>query len=326
MPRQKRYDEEAFGSDSFLDIVANVVGILIILVMIAGLRARHVPDFDAQPSDDQRAALDALEDDARGMATDMHRVARELEEITAIGASRKLERDSLVYLEAEAKHLLDDRRDKLGQHEREAFDLRRKVAERETKLTQLTRDLQDATATESTSVEIENYPTPISRTVTGHEAHFQLKHGRVVSVPINEAVELMKDGIRRNLPRLEHVAEVTDTIGPIGDFRLRYTLGKVAVGRNQALVDLTFEMVPLEEPLGETIDEAMAPKSDFRAALAHTNPRHTTITLWAYPDSFAVYRAVKKELYKQGFAVAGRPLPMNQFISGSPHGSKSAAE
>ncbi|HWA98520.1 MAG TPA: hypothetical protein VG713_08505 [Pirellulales bacterium] len=326
MARQKRNDEEAFGSDSFLDIVANVVGILIILVMIAGLRARQVPDFDAQPTDEQQQQLAELEEEARGMATDMQHVAAELEQVAAIGASRRLERDSLVYLAAEAQHLLDQRREKLGKNEREAFDLRRQVAERETKLTKLTHDLQDVTATEVSAVTIENYPTPISRTVTGHEAHFQLKHGRIVSVPVNEAIELLKDGIRRNLPRLEHVSEITDTVGPIGDFRMRYTLGRVPVGRGQAMVDLTFEMVPLEEPLGETVDEAMAPKSDFRASLARTNPRHTTITLWAYPDSFAIYRTMKKELYKQGFAVAGRPLPMNQFISGSPHGSKSAAE
>ena len=35
---------EAFGSDSFLDIVANMVGILIVLVIIAGLRAKNLPN------------------------------------------------------------------------------------------------------------------------------------------------------------------------------------------------------------------------------------------------------------------------------------------
>ena len=37
-------------------------------------------------------------------------------------------------------------------------------------------------------------------------------------------------------------------------------------------------------------------------------------------------REVKKELYKQGFAVAGRPLPLGQSIGGSPDGTKSAAQ
>lgn len=41
MPR--RHDEQAFGSDSFLDIVANVVGILIILIIIVGVRVARSP-------------------------------------------------------------------------------------------------------------------------------------------------------------------------------------------------------------------------------------------------------------------------------------------
>lgn len=41
-------DEPQFGSDSFLDIVANLVGILIILIMLAGLQAARAPVSDAE--------------------------------------------------------------------------------------------------------------------------------------------------------------------------------------------------------------------------------------------------------------------------------------
>ncbi|HEX4131605.1 MAG TPA: hypothetical protein VHZ24_16320 [Pirellulales bacterium] len=326
MSRNKRYDEEAFGSDSFLDIVANMVGILIILVMIAGLRAKQAPEFDAQPTDEQRNALAELENEAGALAGEVRSRLAEVEQLAAIGRSRELERDSLLYLSAQAKHLLGEKRNTLGSRERDEFDLRRKVAERETMLTKLTRGLQDAAATEVTAVKIENYPTPISRTVHGHEAHFQLKHGRVVFVPIEDAQAAMISDIKRNMYKLESLSEVSDIVGPIGDYRLRYTVSKVAAGRGQVMLDLTYEMLPLADPLGETIEEAFAPNSEFREAMAKTNPRHTTITLWAYPDSFALYRTLKKELYNQGFAVAGRPLPMHQLISGSPHGTKSAAE
>jgi hypothetical protein len=43
MAGRKKHDELAFGSDSFLDVVANVVGILIILMVIAGLRVSRAP-------------------------------------------------------------------------------------------------------------------------------------------------------------------------------------------------------------------------------------------------------------------------------------------
>ncbi|MBL9125746.1 MAG: hypothetical protein JNG90_19050, partial [Planctomycetaceae bacterium] len=42
--RKRRDDGEAMGSDSFLDVVANMVGIVIILVMVAGLRSKTAPE------------------------------------------------------------------------------------------------------------------------------------------------------------------------------------------------------------------------------------------------------------------------------------------
>ena len=51
MPR--RHDDQAFGSDSFLDVVANVVGILIILLVVVGVRVSRAPvtlPSEIQPS------------------------------------------------------------------------------------------------------------------------------------------------------------------------------------------------------------------------------------------------------------------------------------
>jgi hypothetical protein len=78
--------------------------------------------------------------------------------------------------------------------------------------------------------------------------------------------------------------------------------------------------------MGETIDEAMDPQSNLRAVLARHKSRDTTITLWTYPDSFGEFRRLKKELYLLGFPIAGRPLPADAPIGGSPRGSKSAAQ
>src|SRR5687768_10536203 len=41
--------EIAFGSDSFMDVLANVVGILIILVIAAGIRAGHAAAVQLPP-------------------------------------------------------------------------------------------------------------------------------------------------------------------------------------------------------------------------------------------------------------------------------------
>ncbi len=278
-------------------------------------------------SDDQLAEMAALELETANLTAEMETLENDLQNASMVSASRGRERDSLLLLEAQARKLLDDKRNTLGARQQEEYDLRRQLADRERSLDRLTRDLQDAAATPAEkAVEIENYPTPISHTVHGHEAHFQLKHGRITPVPIDAAIEELRNDVKRTARKLESMSEVTETIGPIGDFRLRYTLSKMMISSTQAALDISFVMLPLSEPQGETLERAMAQRSEFRDAIAKTNPRHTTITLWAYPDSFAIYRTLKKELYKQGFAVAGRPLPMNQPIGGSPQGSKSAAE
>lgn len=44
--RSQRDGEVGFGSDSFLDIIANIVGILIILIVVAGVRVSNAPLLD----------------------------------------------------------------------------------------------------------------------------------------------------------------------------------------------------------------------------------------------------------------------------------------
>ena len=46
---KRKVEQEGFGTDSFLDVVSNIVGILIILVMVVGVRAKDVMVVDAQP-------------------------------------------------------------------------------------------------------------------------------------------------------------------------------------------------------------------------------------------------------------------------------------
>ena len=42
MPRPRPEDISSAGQDSFLDVVTNIVGILIILVMVVGARVQHI--------------------------------------------------------------------------------------------------------------------------------------------------------------------------------------------------------------------------------------------------------------------------------------------
>ena len=78
--------------------------------------------------------------------------------------------------------------------------------------------------------------------------------------------------------------------------------------------------------MGEPIDAALAEGSEFRQTLANYHPGRSAVTVWTYADSFGSFRKLKKELYRMGYMVAGRPLPMGVPIAASPDGTKSAAE
>jgi hypothetical protein len=99
------------------------------------------------------------------------------------------------------------------------------------------------------------------------------------------------------------------------------------VGRDGTFVQLDlWELIPVSSDLGETLEEALSPTSRLRAKLDNMHPRQWTVTLWVYPDSFDLFRALRKEFYTLGYHVAGRPLPTDVPIGGSPRGTKSAAQ
>jgi hypothetical protein len=130
---------------------------------------------------------------------------------------------------------------------------------------------------------------------------------------------------------MTRVAELTNrvmTVGPKQGFEMHYTVD-VTVHERQGQMTIgskEWQVIPVQSPLGESIDEALGSDSNFRHMLARGSPKDATITLWTYPDSFAEYRVLNDELHRLGYASAGRPLPKGFPIGGSPHGSKSAAQ
>ena len=78
--------------------------------------------------------------------------------------------------------------------------------------------------------------------------------------------------------------------------------------------------------VGETTDEALRPDSEFRRHLDALDRQQTTVTIWVYPESFPDYRRINDELYRLGFAVAARPMPVGMPVGMSSHGTRSSAQ
>ena len=83
MPRPTALESAAPGQDSFLDIMTNMVGILVLLLMIAGMRIKNTPVHAATGGtlaaiNEQLADTQAAEQSLTG---DVWRIAREAETI-----------------------------------------------------------------------------------------------------------------------------------------------------------------------------------------------------------------------------------------------------
>ncbi len=337
MARSIRQNTDAPGYDSFLDIVANMVGILIILVMVVGVRVKNAPvaaifsgaaEEDPQLEKGQKTLLSLYSDVLR---TDNH---REILEHEAIARGRY--RDTLAAAASFMEHEIQSRREKLDAESRHAFDLGRSLSESRLRLRQLRQQREQTENAEAEPIKIENYPTPLSKTVDDRETHFRLCAGRIVYVPVNELVDAFESEARHKAHRLRQRTEYVDTVGPIDGFRLRYALERLTIAsespmdagivRQQVVRLKRCEFIPVTDQLGETVDEALTGSSRFRARLAGLRQGRNTVTIWTYPDSFDDFLRIKKDLYQMGFACAARPLEEGVFISGSPEGSKSAAQ
>jgi hypothetical protein len=334
MARRARHEEQEFGSESFLDVIANVVGILIILVMITGMRIQRslaesvtveVPAID----------LTAPQAELNGLEEELSRLTSQAGAAGSAAAARQAEQEELAAALRQRQREIEERRRALDAQAQQMFDSQRQRASAEALAAQLRRDLASAEGSRS-QVTVESYPTPLARSVDGKEEHFQLRAGRIAHIPLEELLTKLKADAPSQFWKLKDLPEATGTVGPIDGFRLRYTFqrvdvpledqmaGKRLVGSFAQLSQWT--LVPSDILMGETIEEALAPRSNVRTVLAKHRSRDTTITLWTYPDSFSEFRQLKKELYLMGFPIAGRPLPADAPIGGSPRGSKSAAQ
>ncbi len=317
--------------------MANIVGILIILVMVVGVRARNAPVQASTATENLEPLMNELESkraiqqnlyaDARGAADQIAAIQRE-------AAARSRERNQLATAVAALDHQIQSRRGELGAETKDDFDLTRRISDTRRELELAEQQRRELLASKPDAIQIESLPTPLSTPVDHDEVHFQLRGGRIVPIPLDELVDRFKYDARRQAYKLFELPELTDTLGPLGGFRFRYTLerqdvpldGQTGAPKASYAKLKRWTLIPTASDLGEPIDEALAEGSEFRRVVAGLHPGRTTITIWTYPDSFSEFRRIKKELFQLGFATAGRPLPDGVPITGSPDGAKSAAE
>ncbi len=325
MARPKAADQEGAGSDSFLDIITNLVGILIILVMVVGERAKTAPVELPAPAPNQ--ALTAARAESQQLEDDVHRLAAQMAEIQAATQAKAIERGRLSVLVTAIEKDMDQRRQALDDEARKRFEYDREMAQARDELKRLEAEQEMAEqAAKPETVKIENHPTPLGKLVDSDEAHLRLYDGRLAVLPYETLMGRLRGELRSAVNEMGSRSEMVDTLGPIEGFRLRYVIQRHDMPQG-SLFELAYvEFLPVTNQLGEPLDQALKSGSDFRRTLSRLSPERYTITIWTYPDSFAEFARLKKELYDMGYTVAARPLPDGMPIGASPNGSKSSAQ
>ncbi len=327
MGRKPRQDAEAIGSDSFLDVVTNIVGILIILVMVVGIRVKNTTPSDAIDDEGMRREVAQLTDEAESLERDVQRLEGLVQQVTFSSQAKFQERATMAYVLAESERELEETKKSLDAEKQASFDVRRDVAAAQAELKKLAEAKTEAAKPKKRPpVQIKSYPTPISKTVFGHEIHFQLKHGRLALAPLDDIGQIGAQVASGRKQLLESHEYYTGVVGPQQGFEGHYEVVRVEVDEGLVRGSFSIELIPISDNLGETVEEALRPTSRFRAQLADFVPRQSTVTLWTYGDSFADYARVKEVLYGLGYHVAARPLTDDMYIGGSDHGTHSAAQ
>ncbi len=332
------------GYDSFLDTVTNIVGILIILVMVVGVRAQHLPvtlppDTPQAESPEEQARRTRAEQLARrgaallSLRRDALELAAAAQTVEAERLAREHERQRLALAVALLKKELDEKTLALSQEQRHRDELAEAIAACERDIATSQQRLNELSST-TQHIQIVNHPTPLSVPVDFEEVHFVIRRGKIAYIPLSSLVDELMSDARRKIPRLFEVPEITGTVGPIGGFRLEYSIVRRTIGEAEiagvpgagAYAQLRRWILVPEGNVGEPVAQALEETSEFRRRIAGYRPDRTTVTIWCYPDGFADFRRLKDFLHERGYSVAGRPLPDGFPITGSPGGTKSSAQ
>jgi hypothetical protein len=353
MYRRRRSQREKifFSFDSFLDVVANVIGIIIRLILVAWVGARsytaamQFTDAEPEPTAAQAASVTLpapkLSDDPLASKLDLakqelmetrNQLLDKLQNLQGAKEKTRLTRAQVAELARknaeveQAQRRLEKELEAKGQKVQRASLSLDALRRRGQELADQVMKLQALPAPTKQL----KYHAPVSRAVSGDEVFFECRGGRVAFIDMPAFMHEIHDHMDDIPDLLRKEAKVRRLTSPVGAFRLQYVFE-----REQTLLDSStnfsygmsgWVVEPILFKRGESLAEALKPQSDFHRIADAIDPNQAVVTFWVYPDSFEIFRALRDYLYERDVEVAGRPLPMNGPIAASRHGTKSRGQ
>ena len=259
--RSQRRNSPDFGSDSFLDIIANVVGVLIIFILIAGIKARNAPVVVEQTKNITQKSLVKLKPKVESqmklpkvMANPYRDFAAPLPKFdsaeslqlnhdlqiakpdyrkTRLAAIRlqneiQLEKSQHKQLKnqlAELTSLARLQSTKNGNLSSEFSMLENEITrfEKQKRHMLLKFDEAKRKAKNATKV-IRHQLNPVSSLVKGKEIHFYLSNDKIARVPVDELIDRVKKQIQRQKNWILKFKRYRGRVGPERGFVMSYVV------------------------------------------------------------------------------------------------------
>lgn len=341
------------GHDAFLDIVANLVGILIILVVVLGTQTQRVTELLVDVPENESTVVDqesnpdipsvnyASKDQLDRLGQMAIQAATAQRESLKLEANLKRYDYQIEQLRAARGKLLDmvtlaeeawkEKQTELDQSKVLSAKRQREIREAESQIAELAGTKERLANEEAPLVAVEHLPTPMAKTVFGDEVDFRLKDGRLSVIPVEPLLKQVRESAQRMLTRDN---ATTETVGPMRDYIAEFVIEK-QVGRvnrdGRSVMTVAgrigaIAFTPINENVGQPIQQVLSGSSFLDVELAGRDPTNTTITVWVFENSFAELRRLKEHLYARGFATASRPLTEGESIIFSSRGTKSKAQ
>lgn len=260
MSRRARNDEIELGSDSFLDIIANIVGILIILIVIAGVKVsrqpitpqsppdtvtqvavepvRLVPETEPAPESVEVEPIfplppapsrfvEATQDPKKPRAVFDGSFKKQEASLRRFAERQRMLSAELVRLATvrrQSSATVDKKIDSNTMAQAELASLRKRIGDKRSAASLLRRQLAQAEQQQVDVHQIEHKVTPVGRDVSGSEVHFRVARGKVSYVPVDELVAELKGDASRKQSQLMTSASYRGVVGPIKGYRMSYEI------------------------------------------------------------------------------------------------------
>jgi hypothetical protein len=350
---RRRARDYTFSLDSFLDVVANVVGIIIRLILVVWVSARSyssllpvlkpsVPfnDVSQESPEPEDPLQKELAVHRQEMAQARDRLLQQLRQLQLTQDRRTQAEQRLAALAIRRQGLVQDQAN-LDRAINDSEPAREAVLRSSAELGRRRLRLQEeirAVERLGPAKQTLFYRTPVSRPVYAEELLFECRQGRVAFVDLAALLAEVRRGLDEKGKLLRSQWQVSDTAGPVGSFRLRYTIERerspldalIGAAGPDTRADFRYglsewELEPVDPVRGESAEAALTEGSAFRHVVEGLAPQ-AVVTFFVYPDSFALYRRLRDFLHERDVEVAGRPLPEGLPITGSRRGSLSRGQ